>query len=172
MTLRRIGTSSLCAAFILTGCHKKVLVVAAPPLPPPVMISVPPPTHPAEPELEIPLEEAPALTELLPRRTVFRYRPSRLQQVTIARAPAPPIKLGQLTTGDTAPLRQQTEDLLREQQRRLSGISSAIVAQHSRQIEQARLFLRQAHDAWQKSDVDGALTLATKAKVLLDEVLT
>lgn len=172
MKLRAVPGFLFCAAFVMTGCHKQVLVVAAPPLPPPVMISVPPPTHPAEPELDMPLEEAPGLTATLPRHPVFRYRPSPLQRITIARAPAPPIKLGHLTAGDAAPLRQQTEDLLRAQQRRLSGVSPSIAALHSQQIEQARLFLRQADDAWKKSDVDGALTLATKAKVLLDEVLT
>ena len=170
--LRAAGFAALCAALILAGCHKKILVVAAPALPPPVMISVPPPTHVSEPEAEMPLEEAPALTELLPRQRVFRYRPSPVQQVTLAPAPPPPLELGQLTTGDTAPLRQQTEDLLRSQQRRLSAISTAVAALHSQQIEEARLFLKQADDAWQKSDVDGARTLATKAKVLLDEILT
>ena len=169
--LRMTVCAAMCAVAMLSGCRpKKVLVAAAPPLPPPEMISVPPPTHPSEPDLEMPLEEAPALTALLPRHPVFRYRPSPLLQITITPAPAPPIELGQLTTGDTAP-RQQTEELLRSQQRRLGAIPPAVAALHSRQIEQARLFSKQADDAWQKSDVDGAGTLATKAKVLLDEVL-
>ncbi len=169
--IRMTALAALSAALMLSGCrHKKVRVTATAPLPPPEMISVPPPMHPSQPEPEMPLEEAPALTALLPRHTVFRYRPSPLQQITLAPAPPAPIELGQLTTGDTAP-RQETEDLLRLQQRRLSGISSAIAALHSQQIEQARLFLKQADDAWQKSDVDGARTLATKSKVLLDEVL-
>ena len=122
----------------------------------------------------MPLEEAAALTELLPRHPVFRFRPWPVQQVVLAPAPPPlpQLDLGQLSAGDPAPLRQQTEDLLRSQQRRLNAISPAIAALHSQQIEQARLFLKQADDAWQKSDVDGAHTLATKAKVLLDEVLT
>lgn len=135
------------------------------------MISVPPPTHPAEPELEMPLEEAPALTVLLPRHTMFRYRPSPLQGIMITPLPPPPLDLGQLTTGEAAPLRQQTEDLLHAQERRLSVISPAVAALHSQQVEQARTFLRQAEEAWKKLDVEGARTLATKAKVLLDEVL-
>ena len=167
---RAIGCAALAAALILGGCHRKVTLAAAPPLPPPIMISVPPPTHPTEPEAEMPLEEADALTDLLPRHPVYRFRPWPVQQVTLAPAPPPPLELGQLTTGDTAPLRQQTEDLLRSQQRRLAATSPALAALHSQQIEQARLFLKQADDAWQKSDVDGTLTLATKAKLLLDEI--
>ena len=170
--LRAVRFAALSVVLLLSGCHAKVRVAAAPPLPPPVMISVPPPTHPTEPEAEMPLEEADALPDLLPRRPVYRFRPSPVPQVTLAPPPPPPQELGQLTTGDAAPLRQQTEELLRSQQRRLSAISPAVAALHSQQIEQARLFLKQADDAWQKADVDGARTLATKAKVLLDEVLT
>ncbi len=168
---RAIGLGALGAALLLTGCHRKtVLVAALPPVPPPVMITVPPLTHPTEPEAEMPLEEAEALTDLLPRRVVYRFRPWPVQQVVLAPAPPPPLELGQLTAGDTAPLRQQADDLLRSQQRRLNATPTATAALHSQQIEQARLFLKQADDAWQKSDVDGTLTLATKAKVLLDEI--
>jgi hypothetical protein len=82
--------------------------------------------------------------------------------------------LGNLTTGGestNAALRQETDDLLKTQTRRLSSIPSATVVLHTQQIEQARLFLKQASDAWNQQDIEGARTLATKAKVLMDEVL-
>ena len=41
---------------------------------------------------------------------------------------------------------------------------------HAREIDQARLFLKQATEAWNKQDIEGARTLATKAKLLLDEI--
>ncbi len=173
MKLRFLPSVWLCLVPVLAGCHRRVRVAAVPKLPPVVMVNVPALDHPSEPELAEPLEEAPALTVLLPRHAVPRYRPLPVQQVTLApAAPLPPLDLGQLTTGDAAPLRQQTEDLLRTQERRLSVISPAVAALHSQQLEQARLFLRQAEEAWKKMDVEGARTLATKAKVLLDEVLT
>jgi hypothetical protein len=172
MKLLRTSTyATLSAVLMLSGCHKKVVVAAAPPLPPPEMTSVPPLSHHTDPDPDMPLEEAEASTVLLPRHTVLRYRPMPMRHIKIPRIPPPPIELGQLTAGDTAP-RQATEDLLRSQQRRLGAISPAIAALHSQQVEQARLFLKQADDAWQLSDLDGARTLATKAKVLLDEVLT
>ena len=81
--------------------------------------------------------------------------------------------LGNLTTGNESTDhsgRQQTDTLLQSQHKRLAGISAATAALHAQQMEQARLFLRQADEAWQKQDVEGARTLATKAKLLLDEI--
>ncbi len=162
----------LCTVVILSGCHKKVRVAIVPPPPPPVMIGVPPLTHPMEPEIEMSLEDSAASTDLLPRQPVLRYRPSPLQQITIAKLPPPPLELGRLTTGEAAPLRQQTADLLRTQRQRLDNVAPAVAALHTHQMQQARTFLRQADEAWKKLDVEGARTLATKAKVLLDELPT
>ncbi|MGI4853584.1 MAG: hypothetical protein ACRYF4_05995 [Janthinobacterium lividum] len=84
-----------------------------------------------------------------------------------------PVALGRLTTGGEAGVgsqRQQTEDLLRGQQRRLANLPGDLLAGHAEQVQQAKLFLRQAEEAWQNSDIEGARTLATKAKVLLDEL--
>ncbi len=163
----------------LAGCHRRVKVAVLPP-PPPVpveMITVPPISHPLEPEPEIPLAEVPAITPQLPRVPRPRYRPppaTPAQTAAIAPPPpAPPVDLGQLTTGgesDNSALRQQTEDLIRGQERRLAIMPAATAALHSQQVEQARLFLRQAEEAWKKLDLEGARTLATKAKLLLDEI--
>jgi hypothetical protein len=169
---------SVCAVLSLAGCHRKVVVAAAPPLPPVEMVSVPPPSHPSEPIPEEPVIASPTLT--LPVPPVKRPQPPRRRptpapptQTAIAVAP-PPMDLGNLTTGgestNTA-LRQQTDDLLKAQTRRLNAIPTSTIALHTQQIEQARLFLKQANDAWTKQDIEGARTLATKAKVLLDEVV-
>lgn len=87
--------------------------------------------------------------------------------------PAAVADLGQLTTGgesNNEQMRRQTDDLLKSQNRRLSTLSPALVARHSKQVEQARLYLKQAGDAWNKQDIEGARTLGTKAKILLDEI--
>jgi hypothetical protein len=83
------------------------------------------------------------------------------------------VELGQLTAGgeaNNAALRQGAEDLLRAQQKRLIALPSAVAVAHSEQTERARLFLRDADEAWKKLDIEGTRTLATKAKVLLDEI--
>ncbi|SEC46326.1 hypothetical protein [Terriglobus roseus] len=168
---------SACALVSLAGCHRKVVVVAAPPPPPVEMVSVPPPTHPSEPMPEEPVIASPTLPLPVPpvrRPQPPRRRPTPVPPTQTAVVAPPPMDLGSLTTGgestNTA-LRQQTDDLLKAQTRRLNAIPTSIIALHTEQIEQARLFLKQANDAWTKLDIEGARTLATKAKVVLDEVL-
>ncbi len=154
------------------------MAATAPPPPPLETVSVPPPTHPTEPlpaEPVIPTPEI-ALPIPPPRRIPPRRRqPQTPPTQTAAATPPPmPMDLGNLTTGGestNSALLQQTDDLLKAQTRRLNAIPSTMIALHSQQIEQARLFLKQATEAWTKQDIEGARTLATKAKVLLDEVL-
>ena len=181
MTRLRTATWLLFVALPLAGCHKAKVVAAAapPPLPMPEVVSVPPPTHPTEPEpvpeVAVETPSVPTPPPPTPRRPP-RRRPTPPPTTTTTTAiatPPPAVDLGQLTTGgeaNNAALRQSTEDLLHAQQRRLIAIPSANVASHSQQVEQARLFLRQADDAWKKLDIEGTRTLATKAKVLLDEI--
>ncbi len=167
----------LLAVACLSGCHKHVKIAALPPPPaPPEMISVPPPTHRSDPTPSVPLAKVEPITPRLPRRSRPKYKPAPAPPPpTVAMAQPEPIALGQLTTGgetDNGTLRQQTEDLLRAQQKRLNAIPAAVVALHTQQIEQARVFLREADEAWKKLDIEGTHTLATKAKVLLDEFLS
>ena len=181
MTGRSVMLSCATTVVFLTGCHHHHVKVAMLPPPPaaPEMVSVPPPTHPSEPVPAVPLAKVEPITPELPKPKKPRFRPAPAPPVpqppvTVAAATPEPMPLGQLTAGDETDnraLRQQTEELLRTQQKRLNEIPSAVIALHTQQIEQARIFLRQADEAWKKLDVDGTRTLATKAKVLLDEVL-
>lgn len=177
MRLARLG---LCLGFcclLIAGCHRRSVVIAPPAPPPPAMVSVPPPTHRTEPLPGIPLEEIANPELQISRRSLPRFRPLHATKAQLAGLkPLPaPIDLGQLTVGgETAntTLRQQTEDLLRSQQRRLATLPRSIVGLHTHQVQQAKLFLKQADEAWAKQDVEGTRTLSTKAKVLLDELLT
>lgn len=170
------------ALFLLTGCEKRVIAAAAPPPPPTPVVSVPPPSHPTEPMPEAPVIASapmPVPVETVKRPTPPRQRnrqPAAIASPTVtASVSAPPVtELGELTTGGESnndSLKRQTDDLLKAQNRRLSGLAPGVIALHTQQVEQARLFLRQAGDAWIKQDIEGARTLGTKAKVLLDEVL-
>ena len=180
MTRLRNAAWLLLCMLPLAGCHHKPIVAAAPPLPAvgPEVVSVPPPTHPTEPEPEPEVVEEPPVPTPVPTPP---KRPARRRPTAPAPAPAPtttaaappPVELGQLTTGgeaNNAALRQSAEDLLRAQQRRLVALPPAVAAAHSDQTERARLFLRDADEAWKKLDIEGTRTLATKAKVLLDEI--
>ncbi len=185
----------LCCLLLLSGCHRHAKqVFALPPAPPeiaPVMVSVPPPTHPTEP---LPAPIKPVVTVAPPPEKPAK-KPSRIRRVppaTTAIQPpasglpapaqtasaatppaAPPISLGQLSAGgETAGnLRQQTIDLIHSQTQRVSGLQNAFVNEHKDDVEQTRLYIRQAQESWNTSDVEAAHTLATKAKVLLDDLL-
>lgn len=160
---------------LLSGCRHKVsdihVIVAVMP-----SISVPPPTHHSDPLPPLETESSPSLTMQLVYRRLPRFRPhpeTAKQLAQLQPAASPYVVLGNLTTGYEASdpeLRQETSKLLRTQQQRLQTLSHAYAAQHSQEVEQARLFVHQALDALHKLDLDGARILATKAKVLLDEL--
>ena len=173
------GVVGLFAMLCLAGCAKRVVLATAAPPPPTPAVSVPPPTHPSDPGVEAPVIASDSIA--VPVETVKKPTPPRPRTRTVpptqtAAVSAPPVtELGELTTGGESnndSLRRETDSLLKSQNRRLSGLTKTVIALHSQQVEQARLFLRQAGEAWNKHDVEGARTLATKAKVLLDELLS
>jgi hemerythrin-like domain-containing protein len=53
----------------------------------------------------------------------------------------------------------------------LKGITRSLSPQEHKTASQVSNFLQQARDALRNQDVDAAHTLATKAKLLLDELL-
>jgi hypothetical protein len=55
-------------------------------------------------------------------------------------------------------------------QNRLSNLSANKVRQERSQVSRIRNFRRQAQDALNSGDVEGAKTLATKARLLLDDL--
>jgi len=86
--------------------------------------------------------------------------------------PAEVSAIGQLSSGDPAnsDLRRQTLDSIAATERGLNGINRALSDQERKTTAQIREFLKQAREALATGDVDGAHTLAAKAKVLLSEL--
>ena len=81
--------------------------------------------------------------------------------------------IGQLPTGDSAlgeRTKHETSDLIGETQQGLSGIKRSLSPEEKVTATQIRTFLKQAQQALDNGDTDGAHTLATKAKLLLDEL--
>jgi hypothetical protein len=81
--------------------------------------------------------------------------------------------IGQLTTGDSAvgeKTKHETADLIAETQQGLAGIKRSLSNEEKGTAAQIRTFLSQAEEALTNGDTDGAHTLATKAKLLLDEL--
>ena len=67
-------------------------------------------------------------------------------------------------------MRSETEQLVSSQKLRIEHLPAAVAAAHEAETDQARRFLKSAEEAWKTADVEGAHTLALKAKVLLDDM--
>jgi hypothetical protein len=67
-------------------------------------------------------------------------------------------------------MRQQTDSLIESTEKTLNGISRKLDDAEEKKAGEVREYLKQARDAMTSGDVDGAHTLAIKAKVLLDEL--
>jgi hypothetical protein len=91
---------------------------------------------------------------------------------TTPAAPAEADPIGSLSLGGEASPRAQQEaaDLIASIEQRLSGLPSGKARQERAQVSRIRNFRRQAQDALNSGDVEGAKTLATKARLLLDDL--
>ncbi len=84
-----------------------------------------------------------------------------------------PSPIGQLTTGDSAmgeKAKHETADLISSTEQGLNSIKRSLSTEEKVTSAQIRTFLKQAQQALDNGDTDGAHTLATKAKLLLDEL--
>jgi len=77
--------------------------------------------------------------------------------------------IGQLSSG-ASDLRRQTSESIAATERGLTGITRTLNDQEQKTAAQIREWLKQAHAALDSGDVDGAHTLAAKAKALLTEL--
>lgn len=78
--------------------------------------------------------------------------------------------IGQLSTGDSPDKRQQTVDSISATERSLNGIGGTLSDPEQKTAAQIREYLKKAREALASGDVDGAHTLAAKAKLLLGEL--
>ncbi|MGH9560099.1 MAG: hypothetical protein ACRD3S_01475, partial [Terracidiphilus sp.] len=77
--------------------------------------------------------------------------------------------IGTLSSGDSAGLRQQTENSIANIERRLNTVGP-MNDPEQKTADHIREFLKQARTALASGDVEGAHTLAGKAEVLLAEL--
>lgn len=156
----------------------------ASPLPPPSAQSVPlPPPPPPKKVRHRVKKEAPKpadTAQASPAAGAASQSPTpgsqSSAQATPPLAPATsgtPSPIGQLTTGDSATgekAKRETADLISGTEQGLNGIKRALSTEEKVTAAQARTYLKQAQQALDNGDTDGAHTLATKAKLLLDEL--
>ena len=78
--------------------------------------------------------------------------------------------VGKLSSGDPLAYRHKTEELIAATEHGLDSITRPLSVSEQRTAEHIRQFLKQAKAALASGDVDGANTLADKAKILLAEL--
>jgi hypothetical protein len=78
--------------------------------------------------------------------------------------------IGQLSSGAPSDQKQQTSDSIAATERGLNGITRSLNDQEQKTAAQIKEWLKQARAALGTGDVDGARTLAAKAKALLTEL--
>jgi hypothetical protein len=78
--------------------------------------------------------------------------------------------IGELSGGASGDQRSQTEETINTTEKGVNAINRGLNDSETKTAAQIREFLKQARQALTSGDVDGALTLAKKAKVLLAEL--
>lgn len=79
---------------------------------------------------------------------------------------------GGAVSGNASDQRRETADSITDTERGLKTLGRPLNGQEQKTAAQIRQFIRQARKALTSGDVDGAYTLAEKAKVLLGELLS
>jgi hypothetical protein len=171
--------------FFLTACffQKPSRQPAQEFAPPVANMPKPPAAHPELPDSAITLPSEPldtdadAILEEAAKPAVRHRRPaSKATQDAADNPPAAETEspgvsaIGQLSSGDPADLRRETDAWIAETERGLNGLGRRLSSQEQKTAAQIREFLKQAKEALITGDVDGAHTLAAKAKVLLSEL--
>ena len=170
--------------FCLVACHKQQQAQVqplAPPVednPPPAPstapVNLPPPvvTIPAEPTKNAPTPptKPPAKHKKAKTTEGTPTTASGDNEVAANPAPNPGVPaIGQLSSGDPADYKE-TEDMITATENGLNKITRTLSDTEHKTADQIREDLKEAKSALTSGDVDGAHTLAEKAKVLLQEL--
>lgn len=136
-------------------------------LPPPV-VSLPTPPPATNPNANAQTQPPPKPPARHKKPPASAPTPAPTQQAATEDASVSAI--GQLSSGAPSDLRQQTLDSIASIERGLAGITRSLNDQEQKTAAQIKEWLKQAHSALDSGDVDGAHTLAAKAKTLLTEL--
>jgi hypothetical protein len=172
---------------LLTGCFHfhKTDHSQAQPLAPPIEDTPPPKPAPSPTDLPPPVVTVPAQTpapapppepEEKPKPPVKHKKPASApppaanttQQASLG---TPEVSaIGQLSSGDAPDQRQQTLSSIEATERGLNAINRTLSDPEKKTADHIREFLKKAKVALNTGDIDGAATLAAKARVLLGEL--
>jgi len=167
---------------LLTACFHKTDQAQVEPLAPPIEDAplpkpVPSPTDLPPPVITVP-NQAPApdtnanpKPQQEPPKPPVKHRKPAANSTQQASSESPEVSaIGQLSSGDASDLQQQTVNSIAATERGLGDITRQLNDQEQKTAAQIREFLKEAKAALASGDVDGAHTLAAKARVLLGEL--
>ena len=163
---------------LLAACAHKQQKVQLPPLAPPVDVAsippapnAPPPaneTIPTKPTQEAPTPAQPAQKPVTRKK---KPKPSDTTEQAANPNPNPEVSaIGQLSSGDPVELQRQTAESIASIESELKKINRSLDESEQKTADHIREFIKEARDALNSGDVDGAHTLADKARVLLNEL--
>jgi ribosomal protein S20 len=178
---RKLVDAMLCFGLMvgLGGCRHKPQVAPLPPVTAQVTLEdIPEPDNlPIVETPQIKLPPVPIASNAKPKREKKKPAPKVAPepvQVAIAPPPLPPeaTAIGALTAGGEAnpQTKQEASDLLASIEKRLNALSPQKAEEEKVQISKVKNFWKDAQDALKSGDAEGAKTLATKAKLLLDDL--
>ncbi len=175
---------------VLAGCGHRRQAQNQPPLAPPVddgpvagsaANNPPPPVVTPPPTETKPAQDTAQNQE--PPRPAPRHKKPKPASTAGSNATAPPpanqqasngtpevSAIGKLSSGEPADLRTQTVSSLNGTEHGLNGITRKLSDQETKTSAQIREYIKQARAALTSNDLDGAKTLATKARLLLNEL--
>ena len=180
-----IKSVGLVLPLLLSGCFHKTQVAQNQPLAP-AIVETPLPTPPPPPN-EVPGPATTTQPATTPKETTPPPKPqekpvkhpshhqkpeSKPTEVASTTPNAAPevSAIGQLSSGDPSDIRYETEQSIASVEHGLKDINRPLNDSEQKTANQIREFLKQARTALNTGDVDGAHTLALKAKVLLGEI--
>jgi outer membrane biosynthesis protein TonB len=179
-----VKSVALLLPFVMTACVHKNDQAKNQPLAPPIVDT--PPTTPTPSPTELP----PPVVSVPPAPTAQITPPAQPEQKPVKKPAHHPKSdpknteqasnssgevaevsaIGQLSPGDPSDLRQQTVESISSTEHGLKDINRPLSDQEQKTVAQIKEFLKQARTALTSGDVDGAHTLAVKAKVLFGEI--
>jgi len=171
----RIGrVPYVCAllTLLLAGCaHKQVRVHIPVALP----VDLETATQPDDEIEPVPEPDIAPLQWPEPPRPPVRRRVPPREDVGGAQPsePAPPeVTIGMLSPGGeaTAQSQQQARDLIASTELRIIALPPRVASSQRSEVRQARDFLDKSKKALNTGDADGAMNLANKARLLMDEL--
>ena len=182
--MRTLASVTLCFGLTvgLGGCRRRAQVVILPAIMTPVALEeIPEPEN--LPTIEVQPTNLPAVPAVASAGTPKRERkkpapktapvPEPIQIASVAPPPSPEeTAIGALTPGgETNPqIKQEAAELITSSEKRLNSLPAQKAEEEKAQVSKVKNFLKDAQDALKTGDAEGAKTLATKAKLLLDDL--